>query len=41
MWGCGNPLEKNGRVFVADLPLLLGMGGRSSFEKTCGVRTKC
>ena len=41
MWGCGKPLEKNGRVCVADLALLLGMGERSSFGRTCGVRNKC
>ena len=40
VWGCGKPLEKNGRVFVVDLVLLLGMGERSSFRRTCGVRTK-
>ena len=40
VWGCGNPLEKNGRVFVVDLALLLGMRERSSFGRTCGIKTK-
>ena len=40
MWGCGKPLEKNGRVFVADIALLLRMGRRSNFGRTCDVRTK-
>ena len=40
MWGCGKSLEKNGKVFVEDLALLLGMGERLSFGRTCGVKTK-
>lgn len=40
VWGCGKPLEGNGRAFKVDPVSLLGMGEGLSFGRICSVRIR-